>query len=61
MDFVYRAHLTDEEQKLTLLEEEATELRWFTTAEIATLDERTEIFANVKHYILQILGERPRQ
>jgi NADH pyrophosphatase NudC (nudix superfamily) len=35
--------------------DEAHEMRWFTKEEIASLDERTEIFANVKAYILLML------
>jgi len=58
MDFVYRARPTDETQALALLEDEGTELRWFTADEIRALDHRTEIFANVKHYILRILAQQ---
>jgi len=56
MDFVYLARPVDESQELTLAEEEGSEMRWFTSAEIEHLDERTEIFSNVKTYILQILS-----
>jgi 8-oxo-dGTP pyrophosphatase MutT (NUDIX family) len=56
MDFVYRACLKDERQAWKLAEEEGSEIRWFTRGEIEALDERTEVFANVKHYILSILG-----
>lgn len=55
MDFVYLARPRDERQVLSLAKEEGTELRWFTRGELTHLDERTEIFANVKGYILRIL------
>lgn len=56
MDFLYVARPLDESQELTLTEEEAGELRWFTKAEVEKLDEATEIFANVKDYIVRILA-----
>jgi len=55
MDFLYLARPLDETQTLTLLEEEGTELRWFTREEIEALDVSTEIFSNVKAYILSVL------
>jgi 8-oxo-dGTP pyrophosphatase MutT (NUDIX family) len=55
MDFVYRARPLDETQPLALLEEEGSELRWFTREDIEALDSKREIFANVKQYILRIL------
>ncbi len=55
MDFLYLARPIDESQLLTLAKEEAGEMRWFTRTEIETLDERTEIFSNVKEYILSLL------
>ncbi len=56
MDFLYIARPLDESQALTVLEAEAREMRWFTAQEIAALDENTEIFSNVKAYILQALS-----
>lgn len=56
MDFLYRARLIDESQPITLLEKEGREVRWFTRDEIDALDEKTEIFANVKAYILLSLS-----
>ena len=56
MDFLYVARPLDETQALTLAEAEGGELKWFTRAEIEALDETTEIFANVKEYVLQTLG-----
>jgi 8-oxo-dGTP pyrophosphatase MutT (NUDIX family) len=56
MDFLYRARPLDATQGLTLCEDEAREMRWFTRAEIEKLDEKTEIFANVKAYVLMCLG-----
>ncbi|MDO8648840.1 MAG: NUDIX domain-containing protein [Candidatus Peregrinibacteria bacterium] len=58
MDFLYLARPIDETQALTLAEEEGRELRWFSQKEIEALDEHTEIFANVKAYIVGILTPR---
>lgn len=55
MDFLYLARPLDEDQVLTLEEAEGTELRWFARKDIEDLDERKEIFANVKAYILSVL------
>ncbi len=55
MDFLFLARPRDEGAKLTLEESEGRELRWFTRGEIEQLDEATEIFANVKEYILSVL------
>jgi 8-oxo-dGTP pyrophosphatase MutT (NUDIX family) len=57
MDFLYLAKPIDEAQELTLAEAEGRELRWFVRKEIEALDERTEIFANVKAYILSLLAD----
>ncbi len=55
MDFAYRAKPRDESQELCLLEEEGTELRWFTIDEVRSLDEKHEIFSNVKSSILRMV------
>ena len=55
MDFVYLARPLDESQTLTLAEHEGHALRWFTRNEIESLDASSEIFANVKRYILDVL------
>ncbi|MFH1444525.1 MAG: NUDIX domain-containing protein [Candidatus Peregrinibacteria bacterium] len=55
MDFVYLARPLDEAQVLCLAQEEGAELHWFTHDEIAALNEATEIFANVKAYILRTI------
>jgi len=55
MDFLYVARPLDESQATTLAEAEAREMRWFTKKEVQTLDETTEIFSNVKAYILAVL------
>ncbi len=55
MDFLFHARLVDDSQIPRLLDKEATELRWFTHAEIEALDDQTEIFSNVKAYVLQAL------
>lgn len=57
MDFVYLARPVDEDQALSLQEQEGTELRWFTREEIAGMDEGTEVYGNVKQYILAILRQ----
>ncbi len=57
MDFLYVARPLDESQPVTLAEEEGHAIQWFSRAEIERLDEQTEIFANVKAYILRILAD----
>ncbi len=54
MDFVYLARPLDPSQALILAEEEGADLRWFTKAEVAAMDEE-EIFANVRAYVLEVL------
>jgi hypothetical protein len=55
MDFLYIARVIDESQTVILEQSEGRELRWFTRGEIERLDESTEIFSNVKEYILEAL------
>jgi len=55
MDFIFIARPLDEAQSLTLAEAEGSDMRWFTAEEIEALDDRKEIFSNVKEYILEIL------
>ena len=55
MDFLFLARLIDESQPLILAEEEGEEMCWFTKEEVQALDEKTEIFGNVKMYILNAL------
>ena|SRR3989344_1165160 len=55
MDFLYLARPLNEEQELSLLEEEGEDMRWFTREDIEALDEHGEIFSNVKMYILSVL------
>jgi ADP-ribose pyrophosphatase YjhB (NUDIX family) len=57
MDFLFMARLIDDSQTPRLLEKEATEMRWFSRSEIEALDDKTEIFSNVKAYILQELND----
>ncbi len=57
MDFLFIAKLVDPTQKV-VMSDESREMRWFTKQEIEKLDESTEIFANVKTYILSILREK---
>ena len=56
MDFLFIAKPIDENQSLQLAEAEGGEMRWFTRDEVAALNEATEIFANVKAYILEALA-----
>lgn len=55
MDFLFLARPLDESQVLELAREEADNMRWFTKDEVAELNETSEIFSNVKHYILDSL------
>jgi 8-oxo-dGTP pyrophosphatase MutT (NUDIX family) len=55
MDFLFLARPIDEAQVLKLDHSEGTEMQWFNRKEIEELDEETEIFANVKQYILSAL------
>ena len=52
MDFLFLARPIDESQVPVLDKSEGREMRWFTKKEIEALDERTEIFGNVKRYIV---------
>lgn len=58
MDFVFLAKPIDETQETVLEQREGDRLRWFTSSDIAALDEKTEIFGNVKHYLLDELDRR---
>lgn len=55
MDFLYIAKPINEAQLLSMAEEEADDMRWFTKEDVLALDEQTEIFGNVKAYIILIL------
>ncbi len=55
MDFLFIAKPVDETQALTLAQEEAREMKWFSKEDVEKLDEQTEIFSNVKAYILRLL------
>lgn len=55
MDFLFLARPVDEQQDLDHSNDESTEMRWFTKHEVEELDSETEIFGNVKAYILQIV------
>ncbi len=56
MDFLFIARPLNPAQVLTLATAEGRELKWFTRNEIEQLDDTTEIFSNVKAYIMQALG-----
>jgi 8-oxo-dGTP pyrophosphatase MutT (NUDIX family) len=58
MDFIYIARPVDESELLRRCEEESDDMRWFTKKEIEKLDASTEIFANVKRYLVEVLGDR---
>ena len=57
MDFLYLARPLNEEQAEELAQDESDGMRWFTKEEVKTLDVRTEIFSNVKRYILLTIHE----
>lgn len=57
MDFLYLARPIDPNQTAVLDTDEGREMRWFTRKEVEQLSHQTEIFSNVKQYILSILEE----
>ena len=57
MDFLYLARPLNEDQAEEVTDE-SDGMQWFTREEVKKLDERTEIFANVKRYILLLQEER---
>ncbi len=55
MDFLFIARPVDETQAVKIAEAESDRMKWFTKEEVEKLDERTEIFSNVKSYISTLL------
>ena len=55
MDFLYLARPLNENAAREMAKDESDGMKWFTKEEIQKLDERTEIFSNVKAYILGAL------
>ncbi|MSR87107.1 NUDIX domain-containing protein [Candidatus Peribacteria bacterium] len=55
IDFLYRARPLNEDEAKEMAKDESDGMRWFTKEEVAKLDEATEIFSNVKAYVLQCL------
>lgn len=55
MDFLFLARPRDPLQATVLNHDEGREMRWFTRKDIEELNDQTEIFSNVKEYILGIL------
>lgn len=55
MDFLYLARPLDEAQDIQLEAREGAEIRWFHSRDIESLNSDTEIFANVKMYLLHVL------
>ncbi len=55
MDFLYLARPLNENDAKEITDE-SDGMKWFTKQEIETLDEKTEVFANVKSYILASLS-----
>lgn len=55
MDFLFIARPLDPGQAARIAEDESDRMQWFTRTEVEMLDERTEIFSNVKAYILDLL------
>jgi len=56
MDFLFLARPLDEAQDLVLATAEGDDMKWFTKEEVQCLNEDSEIFGNVKMYILQALS-----
>ncbi|UPA22952.1 NUDIX domain-containing protein [Candidatus Peribacteria bacterium] len=56
MDFVYLARPVDEDQVLTLEENEGEELRWFTADEVQAIPDE-KIYSNVRGFILNLQKE----
>ena len=54
-DFLFLARPLDEAQELVLAEDEGEDMQWFTKEDIEALDDSSEIFGNVKAYILSVL------
>ncbi len=55
MDFLFLARPLNENQDLDHTNEESEDMRWFTKSEIEALNTETEIFGNVKAYVLSVL------
>ncbi len=55
MDFLYLARPLNEDQAKELAPDESAGMKWFTKDDIEKLDERAEIFSNVKEYALRAL------
>jgi ADP-ribose pyrophosphatase YjhB (NUDIX family) len=55
MDFLYIAKPVDENAAKEKAPNESGGMKWFTKDEIAKLNEQTEIFSNVKDYILRLI------
>lgn len=55
MDFLFLAQPIDEDQAIAFVEEESEDMRWFTRSEVEALNESTEIFGNVKTYVMNLL------
>jgi ADP-ribose pyrophosphatase YjhB (NUDIX family) len=56
MDFLFIARPTNEDKAQEMSPTESDGMRWFTKEDIEKLDEQTEIFSNVKTYIVQALN-----
>ncbi len=56
MDFLFVARPLDESQAVRIAPAESDEMRWFRRDEVEALSEASEIFSNVKAYILDILA-----
>lgn len=56
MDFLYIAKPLNETQAVQIAHGESDRMRWFTFEEVEKLSIETEIFANVKVYIRNLLA-----
>lgn len=57
MDFVFVGRVKDEHQLPVLATHEGDDMRWFSREQLEALDERTDIFSNVKQYALSVLSQ----
>lgn len=56
MDFLFIARPLDESQAIKIAEEESDRMQWFDAQDIEQLNTETEIFANVKMYVIKLLA-----
>lgn len=55
IDFVYLARPIDENQVLSLQEDEGSDLKWFTREDIEHIDAPAHMFSNLKTFLLSLV------